>query len=606
MTLSRNVTPLLLAVLLPLACSSSPGASASRGAVMVALSTDLVVGKDIDRVDVSVTHHGTKQFESTFPLALDPAHAKDLPQTFAVSAGVGDADPVTIVVTAFRGAVPRIERRAVVSVPDQRTALLRMPLQWLCDGSAPGAAVPRGAPLPCAEGTTCIAGRCVPPEVDVATLADFVKDDVFARDACFDAAGCFPPAATPPVKPLSPFAGCLVAAGAADKNGLIVELPLGSDGVCDDTHCLVVLEEDSTFGVHLTGGRLQTGAMTNEPALQVPPALCTRLDAAAPGTLALYRSPDCVSKTAKTSDCAPKPPPPKGDDLAPLASDPRCLAVDSNNVYFATADTLSSVPKAGGATKVLAGGRTTIGACVTDGVNLYFTDGSALLAVPVGGGTVTPFGVLGGSMARLALTSDRVLASVEDASPSVLRSFQKSDGTATVLFTAAAQADAGAAGRLQGLTTDGPDVYVAHVLASSFQLLRMPASGGAPVVVAGGPVTTPVTTLAVDATYLYGSGGPLAGFANFIGKVRKDASAALPEFFVSNLPDPPAGRDRALLVSKNALLFDSGATVESYDAAAGARTTLVSAAAAIALFAVDDAYVYLATVNPPRLARAKR
>jgi hypothetical protein len=605
-----------LAMMVPVACTSaSPKPStADRGAIMLALSTDLVVGKDIDLLQVSVSHHGSVQLDQSFPLDVDPMHAKDLPQTLAVSSQVGDVDPVTIVVTASRKGVARIQRRAVVTVPDQRTALLRMPMQWLCDGSAPGAVVPAGAGLPCAEGQTCIAGSCAPAEVDVATLPDFVKSNVFGA-ACYDVAGCFPsqPGAAPSK---APFSGCLLPAAngpAGTQGGLFLELPRGSDGICDDSRCLIALEEDRTFGFSVSGSTVQDGAQ-KVAALALPPAVCKRLDAAATGTLALWSSTGCPSKTASTSDC-----PPKvfvaTDEVAALTSAPRCLAVDDKNVYFATADALSAVPKSGGVAKPLVTGRTAIGQCASDGVNVYFSDGSSLFAVPTSGGSATMLGALGGAKVRLALSNDSVVATVEDASPSVLRAFAKADGKSTVLYSVAAGGDGGvASGTLQGVTVDKEtsSVFFAYVATGGFDLLRVPLAGGAATPVGafkpGPAAVVPVTSLAVDSKFLYGGGrftmGPTV--SSIIGRIRKDGSEAMPTTFVQGLPDTPAGYDRGMVAVDGALLFNAGMTIERYDPAAGMQSTIASTASPVALFTVDASNVYLATVNPPRVARAKR
>ena len=72
----------------------------------------------------------------------------------------------------------RVVREAIVAMPKDHTALLRMPLHWLCDGKVE----PDGADgfrSDCAEGHTCVAGACASADVDVDALPDYSAAQVF-------------------------------------------------------------------------------------------------------------------------------------------------------------------------------------------------------------------------------------------------------------------------------------------------------------------------------------------------------------------------------------------------------------------------------------------
>jgi hypothetical protein len=219
----------------PSACST-PSAGGIRGELMVAVSTDLVPNKDFTTIDVTVEHHGRVQLQESLPLG----GGAGLPATIPITALAGDTDPFTVRIVASTSVVTdagastfarRIERDAITTVPEGRTALLYMPLQYLCDRM-----------LDCPGGQTCIAGACASATIDVTTLPDYAYDKVFGP--CLDIATCFEGAS--PASPTLSDCKLTGAPGSADNYAL--RLPVGSPGTCGLATCDVPLVEDPLLG----------------------------------------------------------------------------------------------------------------------------------------------------------------------------------------------------------------------------------------------------------------------------------------------------------------------------------------------------------------------
>jgi hypothetical protein len=110
-------------------CSSE----SPRGSVMLAISTDLYVDKDVSRVDILVQpEHGPAQ--STQVNLFPALEGQYLPGTFAIIEGNEPGEFVRVRLIARQGERTRVVREAALKVPRERTALLTMPIQWLCDG----------------------------------------------------------------------------------------------------------------------------------------------------------------------------------------------------------------------------------------------------------------------------------------------------------------------------------------------------------------------------------------------------------------------------------------------------------------------------------------
>jgi hypothetical protein len=133
----RLLAPLVVAAvpLIAAACTAP-----DKGALILAVSTDMQTPKDIDVVSVYIETGGVVKYDF---LGTVQDGSVSLPSTLAI---VEPDDPnakVRIRVTVFKTqpdgtAQAKVMRDVVTTIPHQRTGLLRMPLNFLDDGSVSG------------------------------------------------------------------------------------------------------------------------------------------------------------------------------------------------------------------------------------------------------------------------------------------------------------------------------------------------------------------------------------------------------------------------------------------------------------------------------------
>src|SRR4051812_39417585 len=166
------------------------------GETMVILQTDLSLPKDIDKLTIDVLVRGELRNQSILTEVgadgslLIPA---SLGITLDLEKGTDASTPVTLRATAFQKEKPRIIREVVTTVPKDRIAALKMPIQWLCWDQV--AIDDKGeAHTSCMDpNQTCVAGACVDKNVDPSTLEDFAPDRIYGGGTgtngdgtCFD------------------------------------------------------------------------------------------------------------------------------------------------------------------------------------------------------------------------------------------------------------------------------------------------------------------------------------------------------------------------------------------------------------------------------------
>jgi hypothetical protein len=210
------------------------------GAVMVAMQTDMVVPKDVTHVGVFVSYDGQIKMARVVKVDAETENGRvvRLPSTLAVVSSKDFPDArVRVRVMAFQAQSgegetallrARVARDAKFTIPKERRVLLRMPLQFINDGSASGEARKDGVlnlasrglrfsdaidtdtglgafEFRCKDDKTSVLGDCVPSDIDASALPDFFEEDVFGRPgqpgaACFPA-GAFARGATADVVP---------------------------------------------------------------------------------------------------------------------------------------------------------------------------------------------------------------------------------------------------------------------------------------------------------------------------------------------------------------------------------------------------------------------
>jgi hypothetical protein len=248
---------------------------------------------DINDIEINVTSYGKTLWEEDYPVGANGD--VEIPATLGVVGDPGNPGaPVEIQVIAKNTnlaggttgpASYRVLRDITTTVPDGRTALLRMPIEWLCWEVNTGSVADGGAPSEqsCPFGQTCIAGSCKPGAIDSDDLEPFDPSVVFggsttpASGTCFETLGCFGPQSAAVSVTIDP-SNCSIPAPANAGTGInvaLVRASRGADssgvGVCNDNVCYVPLDQDPNEGWSLSGGQIL-----------LPPAVCQDLATASP------------------------------------------------------------------------------------------------------------------------------------------------------------------------------------------------------------------------------------------------------------------------------------------------------------------------------------
>jgi hypothetical protein len=257
--------------LIAAAASCSSEEVKPRGQLMLAISTDLYITKDMNQVGVEV--FGTDgSVISARDLDIIPAGDTPMPGTLAVVPPDAGGQIVRVKVTAKHQAganqEPRVVRQAIVKVPTDRVAMLTMPLHWLCDVDSSDAV--------CSDAETCKAGVCVPADVDADALPDYSPALVFGGgdeqgrgSECLDVKHCFESAEVLK-KPTVDDCSLPVPDGAREASlNVAMVLPPGTDGHCLDDPttgekgkgtCFMPFDRDPDDGFTIEKGRIKMPA----------------------------------------------------------------------------------------------------------------------------------------------------------------------------------------------------------------------------------------------------------------------------------------------------------------------------------------------------------
>ncbi len=307
-----------------LALGPSCATPAAPGELMMVLQTDLALPKDVDSVRLQILVRGDPRRDQLFDKLGDDG-ALLIPASLGViiQDGGDPTTPVTFRVTAFRGAKPTILREVVTTVPPDRVATLRIPIQWLCQDQV--TADDLGNPIStCPEGKTCVTGTCVDKVIDSTTLPLFDPAEVFGGGTgkgdgeCFDAETCFVGSLDTPVN----LDDCTITRTGDVNVGIRVE----SAGICGPAGCFIPLDAESEFG--WKSGENDT--------IILPVAVCDRIKSgSAAGVSIASTSSSCMLKTDAFPACGPwcsagKHPPKPGTVLpvSLVANQPHPVALE--------------------------------------------------------------------------------------------------------------------------------------------------------------------------------------------------------------------------------------------------------------------------------------
>ena len=309
---SRWLTPLVGVVCL---VSSTSCSAPAKGGLVLAISTDMQTPKDISVISVFVTTDSVVKFD--YVARVLPGGTVALPATLALVEPDNPNAQVRIRVIGFQEQNARVLRDVRTTVPHARTSLLRLPLDFLDDGSGKGMLTadllpgPSGAPegtstfdpdmiqssCDFSQGETSIDGLCASANVDSSSLPDYDPSEVYgagpllangAPSTCFDAAACF--AGATAVQVDSRTCSFPLPAGAT-ASSLNVAIVTPDTGECLSAGCFVPLDNDVTHGWIVLGGTVN-----------LLPNLCARLNADA--SLHVYAATGaCPAKTPSDPLC---------------------------------------------------------------------------------------------------------------------------------------------------------------------------------------------------------------------------------------------------------------------------------------------------------------
>jgi hypothetical protein len=306
----------------------------SKGALILAISTDMQTPKDLDVVSIYVETSGVPKYD--FLGRVRPDGTLSLPSTLAV---VEPDDPnaqVRIRVIAFQtqpsgDATARAVRDVLTTVPHERVVLLRVPLSFLDDGSAQGTLPKALVPDPAAgvsegdttyqpitalpsdpgyiktscdftQGQTSIAGTCQSASLPSAPLPDYDDSEVFgdggsaSNPNCFDVDKCFTQASSVTAASITTAAdGSCSFPVAPGENGQDWNCALATTdgtGTCFGGKCFVPLESDPGEGFSVDPGK----------ALRMVAGVCKKLQA---GAVLYVDKTSCATKVEASPVCEP-------------------------------------------------------------------------------------------------------------------------------------------------------------------------------------------------------------------------------------------------------------------------------------------------------------
>jgi hypothetical protein len=266
-----------LAGALGLAASCSAAHTKPRGELMVAVATDLSITKDVDRVGFEVFNEKGQILRSQ-ELELKPDGSFAMPGTIALVPAAGSSRSVRVRVSARHtlggSETTSIVREAIARIPNDRVALLRMPLNWLCQGQVKLDGQSGGTDRyssDCPQDQTCKAGTCQSADVTADDMPNYSAALVYGGgDAhgngsyCLDVATCFG-GNLALVKPRASDCSVPFPAG-TDPTSLNVALvlPPATDGHCVDDpsagpqggNCYIPLDQDPVEGYFISDNRI--------------------------------------------------------------------------------------------------------------------------------------------------------------------------------------------------------------------------------------------------------------------------------------------------------------------------------------------------------------
>lgn len=294
----RRIASLAAALPLMVMTSCSSSEQKPRGQVMLAISADMSVPENMNEIVVEVLDEQGNKQSLLFPIQPE-ALGKPLPGTIALVPPNSGGQRVRVRVIGQKnsgGSVTvRVVREAVVKVPTENTAMLTMPLRWLCDGEVETTADGSYKSKGCSDTETCVAGTCVPATFDGDQLPLYKPELVYGGGdekgnggTCLDVVPCFDKGVE-----VVPDSNCTVAmpTGASGVNVGMVPTASGQGHCKLGGDCFVPLDQDDNDGWKSLNGRIN-----------LPRTVCSKVGKS---LRKLVVSTACETKSMKTPTCGP-------------------------------------------------------------------------------------------------------------------------------------------------------------------------------------------------------------------------------------------------------------------------------------------------------------
>lgn len=273
-----------------LAAMAGPSCASKKStAIVVAVTSEASVPKEIDGFEIEVQRGDSTPFFHVYTLAAQNEDAR-LPGTITLQNRDGEdsSQAATVIIRARLGDKSRVLRQATLGFADQKTKLLKMPLRYSCTDF----------PTECPSGTSCRGGACTADAVDVETLPDFSSELVFGVQGsatCFDdrTTVCLQSLTEVDTKALAATTDCTMtvpgAASAASRLNVAVHWKAATDA-----ERLTVLDLDRQEGWSYTASK---------DGFSLAPGLCAALKSG--GVLRVVYSTQCAPKDLAMPICQP-------------------------------------------------------------------------------------------------------------------------------------------------------------------------------------------------------------------------------------------------------------------------------------------------------------
>jgi hypothetical protein len=266
---------------------------------MLAVSTDMNIDKDLQRVDVIVERADGHVYNQTVDL-YPQAGGLFTPGTFAVVEGDVEAEDVKVSLVARHGSEARVVRELTTKIPRERIGVVQVPVHWLCSGQVSST----GTHSTCYDNSgsgdqTCNLGRCAKSTVTDKDIPDFdalklyggydSSLDAARAGACFDVVRCFDAGQRMQVD----LDTCTFQRQAAVKT-LNVGLVVSDAGHCNPASgvCYIPVDQSKAYGWTEADGTVT-----------LPGGVCDALRSAR--VLSVVATGACDTKTIETPTCGP-------------------------------------------------------------------------------------------------------------------------------------------------------------------------------------------------------------------------------------------------------------------------------------------------------------